>query len=133
MLFIKIGRELSAISQSSKSAAYTSSFGFLDVIRETGRFFRFGTCCYPAFAIFDNCAKHGKAIGTFDDLLATSRLVVPGIPLFFGLTVKIKMHHLGLNTSFRALLTEPDQSPLNGQVICRAISILNLHNVVVRI
>src|SRR5216684_620861 len=91
VLFIKIGRELSAIPQSCKRTAYTSGFCLLDVVWKTGSFFRFGAGGDPAFAIFDHGAKHGKAIGTFDDFLTTLRLVIPGIPLFFSLTVKIKM------------------------------------------
>src|SRR5207248_5627517 len=60
-------------------------------------------------------------------------LFIPGIHLFLGLTVEVKVKHFRLNAAIGALLAEPDETPLHGQIVPQPVSALQLYDMIIRI
>ena len=58
-------------------------------------------------------------------------LFIPNIYLFLGLTIKVKMKHLSLNTAIWTLFAEPDEAPLHRQIVPQPVSALQLDDMII--
>src|SRR6202022_3855995 len=106
--------------------------GLFSEIRKICRVLCLRTRGSAAFTISNNGLEAGIAFRTLDDFFPAALLFIPHICLGFHLAIEVYFNLFRIDSPLWASFTEPDEPPLNGQVVFGTVSTLKLHYVIIR-